>query len=142
MYKHILFAADLVHADQNPVEKRVKELQNLTGAQVSMVHSIQFPTDFGAIYDVPNVVSWEEGFEKSVRERFNTVAESLDIPENCRYIRNGVPRDQILELAEEIGVDLIVLGSHARHGLGLLFLGSTANAILHYAKCDVLAVRV
>ncbi|MBA6354230.1 universal stress protein, partial [Colwellia sp. BRX9-1] len=37
-------------------------------------------------------------------------------------------------------VDLIITGSHGVHGLQLL-LGSTCNAILHGAKCDVLAVR-
>jgi universal stress protein A len=36
---------------------------------------------------------------------------------------------------------LIVVGSHGRHGVRLL-LGSTANGILHHAKCDVLAVRI
>ena len=39
------------------------------------------------------------------------------------------------------GADLIVVGSHGRHGLALL-LGSTANGVLHGATCDVLAVRV
>jgi universal stress protein A len=38
-------------------------------------------------------------------------------------------------------MDLIIIGSHGRHGIRIL-LGSTANAILHSAKCDVLAVRV
>ena len=38
-------------------------------------------------------------------------------------------------------VDLIVVGSHGRHGLALL-LGSTADAVLHHAKCDVMAVRL
>ncbi|MEO1899758.1 MAG: universal stress protein, partial [Methylococcales bacterium] len=37
--------------------------------------------------------------------------------------------------------DLIVVGSHGRHGLALL-LGSTANGVLHHAVCDVLAVRL
>ena len=37
--------------------------------------------------------------------------------------------------------DLIVVGSHGRHGLALL-LGSTANDVLHGAPCDVLAVRL
>lgn len=44
-------------------------------------------------------------------------------------------------LAKEQRCDLIVVGSHGRHGLALL-LGSTANDILHGAPCDVLAVRL
>ena len=38
-------------------------------------------------------------------------------------------------------VDLIVVGSHGRHGFALL-LGSTSTGVLHGAKCDVLAVRI
>jgi universal stress protein A len=53
----------------------------------------------------------------------------------------GNTRREILRVAEENGVDLIVLGSHGRQGIQLL-LGSTANAVLHGAPCDVLAVRV
>ncbi len=50
-------------------------------------------------------------------------------------------KEGILDAAREHGVDLIVVGSHGRHGLALL-LGSTANAVLHGAPCDVLAVRL
>lgn len=53
----------------------------------------------------------------------------------------GRPADLILELAEREGVDLIILGSHGKHGIRLL-LGSTANSVLHHADCDVLAVRI
>ena len=48
---------------------------------------------------------------------------------------------EIHSKAEEIGADLIVVGSHGRYGLALL-MGSTANGVLHGATCDVLAVRV
>ena len=44
-------------------------------------------------------------------------------------------------VAEEQSCDLIVVGSHGRHGLALL-LGSTANDVLHGAPCDVIAVRL
>jgi len=44
-------------------------------------------------------------------------------------------------VAGEIKADLIVVGSHGRHGLGLL-LGSTASSVVHHAACDVLAVRL
>ncbi len=61
-------------------------------------------------------------------------------PEN-QHLIFGRPESEIHRIAEEQGADLIVVGSHGRHGLALL-LGSTANGVLHGASCDVLAVRV
>jgi len=57
------------------------------------------------------------------------------------HVRLGSPPTEIRALAEEVGADLIVIGTHGRHGLGLL-LGSTANAVLHGVGCDVLAVKI
>ena len=53
----------------------------------------------------------------------------------------GSPKTEIVRVANENKVDLIIVGSHGRHGLALL-LGSTANGVLHHATCDVLAVRL
>ena len=53
----------------------------------------------------------------------------------------GLPKQEIIAFANEQQTDLIVLGSHGRHGLALL-LGSTVNAVLHHAICDVMAVRL
>ena len=47
----------------------------------------------------------------------------------------------IFEVAHKQAVNPIAIGGHGRHGLALL-LGSTANAVLHGATCDVLAVRI
>ena len=64
--------------------------------------------------------------------------EKTGISKENQQIKFGYPKTVILEKANEINADLIVIGSHGRRGVQLL-LGSTANAILH---CDVLAVRV
>jgi universal stress protein A len=56
-------------------------------------------------------------------------------------IEKGAPKQEIVRVADDEKAELIVIGSHGRHGLQLL-LGSTANGVLHLAKCDVLAVRV
>ncbi|MDH5328066.1 MAG: universal stress protein [Gammaproteobacteria bacterium] len=53
----------------------------------------------------------------------------------------GTPHHEIARIAAEKNCDLIVVGSHGRHGVRLL-LGSTANGVLHHALCDVLAVRI
>jgi universal stress protein A len=65
----------------------------------------------------------------------------LQIPEDHQHLIFGRPEAEIHRVAEELEADLIVVGSHGRHGLALL-LGSTANGVLHGAKTDVLAVRV
>lgn len=64
-----------------------------------------------------------------------------DIDAGAGNVIIGTPAVEVRQFAEKIDADLIVLGTHGRHGLGLL-LGSTANAVLHGAPCDVLAVKV
>ena len=93
--------------------------------------------------DVPMDLSMlqQQQFDQA-RERMNGFADSYPglAPEN-RHLAYGQPRQEVHRLAKEQRCDLIVVGSHGRHGLALL-LGSTANDILHGAPCDVLAVRL
>lgn len=51
--------------------------------------------------------------------------------------RVGEPAAVIVEVAKELEVDLIVLGTHARQGLERLFKGSVAEQVLHHAPCGV-----
>jgi universal stress protein A len=75
------------------------------------------------------------------KANLNEIGELLNVPENQRWLIWGSPKEEICALAVQEEVDLIVVGSHGRHGLALL-LGSTANDVLHHAPCDVLAVRL
>jgi nucleotide-binding universal stress UspA family protein len=54
--------------------------------------------------------------------------------------RSGYPPEVILEHAEELGVDLIAMGTHGRSGLDALVLGSTAQSVIAHAHCPVLTV--
>jgi nucleotide-binding universal stress UspA family protein len=59
-----------------------------------------------------------------------------------RYqLREGDPRDGILDLAVAAGADLVAVGSHGRRGLGRLLLGSVAQAIVRHAPCSVVVTR-
>lgn len=61
-------------------------------------------------------------------------------PEHCKTLL-GSPAQEIRRLATNMQAAMIILGTHSRHGLGLL-LGSTASGVLHGATCDVLAVKI
>jgi nucleotide-binding universal stress UspA family protein len=53
----------------------------------------------------------------------------------------GDPRSQIEQVSRRVGADLIVMGTHGRHGLQRLLLGSVAESIVRTARCPVLLVR-
>jgi nucleotide-binding universal stress UspA family protein len=53
----------------------------------------------------------------------------------------GSPQREIVSLAEENNIDLIVLGTHGRSGMAHLLLGSTAERVARHAPCPVLIVR-
>ena len=74
-------------------------------------------------------------------ERLAHLAETYGIAEEDVFEVAGNVAHRVHDLAAEINAGLVVIGTHGKHGLQLL-RGSTANAVLHGARCDVLAVRV
>jgi len=53
----------------------------------------------------------------------------------------GSPESQIVEQAEKLGADLIVMGSHGYNGWERLLLGSVSDSVTHHAHCSVMIVR-
>jgi universal stress protein A len=138
MYKHILFATDL--SDETDfVVKEVREMRGYTGAALSIVHVVE-PMP-GYSYAYLGIEDIEGQLIEEAREVLTKLAADLAVDAKNQYIEVGPTKSKILKIAEDVGADLIICGSHGRHGLSLL-LGSTANAILHGAKCDVLTVRL
>ncbi len=69
------------------------------------------------------------------------IAAEYEIAEEHVHIVIGSPAKEIRNFAAENKADLIVTGSHGRHGIGLL-LGSTASSIIHGSPCDTLVVKI
>ena len=67
-------------------------------------------------------------------------ADIIQVPRERQHIEFGSVKSIVLSNAKAMNVDLIVIGSHGRHGLARL-LGSSANAIMNGAECDVLLIR-
>jgi nucleotide-binding universal stress UspA family protein len=56
-------------------------------------------------------------------------------------LSNGKPYVQILDVANEEGSDLIVVGVHGRNPLDMMVFGSTTNQVVRRATCPVLTLR-
>jgi len=68
------------------------------------------------------------------------MAKSRGIQPECT-VQEGVAADEILFLAQERAISLIVLGTHGRRGFDHLMLGSVAERVLRHSSCPVLTVR-
>jgi len=101
---------------------------------------VEHVNTYGAGFAYPVVGDIESELLEEGKKSLFQVAEKIGIATDDVVIEVGSPKNVILDTADRLKVDLIVVGSHGRHGLQLL-LGSTANAVLHNANCDVLAVR-
>lgn len=139
-YAHILIAIDLSE-ESRPVANRACILSKAFSAKISCVHVIE-PLSLAYGGDIPMDLSTiQEQIQDTAKVHMEEFGSQLGIASEDQHLIFGRPETEIHALAEQISADLIVVGSHGRRGLALL-LGSTANGVLHGAKCDVLAVRV
>jgi nucleotide-binding universal stress UspA family protein len=115
------------------------ELASLSGARVSVV-SVAIPPE------PPTVVETEASLEAATIH-FEAIFESL----RRRATESGVgldtrvlvghPAEQILRVASDLGVDLIVVGRRGRSGIRQWLFGSTSQRVISHAPCSVLVVR-
>jgi universal stress protein A len=140
-YSHILLAVDFSASTDAVVEQAVL-LRDTMGARLSLVHVVEYlQVDLSNELVLPQELELDQELVELSRRKLKDLADRLQLHDCDRHVSQGNTRREILALAEREKVDLVVIGSHGRHGMQLL-LGSTANAVLHGAPCDVLAVRV
>jgi len=140
IYKHVIAGLDLSEESKQIVEK-AKFLATAAGAKLSIAHIIE-PLVFTYGGDIPmDISSVQEQIETQATADLAKIGQEFGIPLENQYIVVGQPANELHNIAAENDGDVIVVGSHGRHGLSLL-LGSTSNSVLHGTKCDVLAVRV
>lgn len=141
VYQKIVLAVELDPSCDTLTTKKAKALADEFGAELYLVHAIEHMSSYGAAYGVAAGADIEEMLLENASDSMKKMGSDLGLADDRQVIKVGPARTIILEEADRIGADLIVVGSHGRHGIRLL-LGSTANAVLHGAACDVLAVRL
>ncbi|MCR6652311.1 MAG: universal stress protein [Cellvibrionaceae bacterium] len=141
IYTHLLVGLDLSPEESLQVARKAVELARLHGAKLSLIHVIE-PVTFAYAGDIPmDLTETQLALEEQADKRLASFTQQLGYDVSHSKVVIGQTAAELRETAADLGADLIIVGSHGRHGLALL-LGSTASDVLHGAKCDVLAIRV
>ncbi|NCA69941.1 MAG: universal stress protein [Sphingobacteriia bacterium] len=148
IYKQLLLAVDFENTSE-PVIERALRMRALTNARLFLLHVVEhvppgidfMPVGYAGDLAASGDLALEEELLGLARGELDALGERLDVPEADRLVRVGSPGHMIDEVAAELGADLIIVGSHGRHGFKGLF-GSTARAVLRHPVCDVLCVRM
>lgn len=137
-YQHILLAVDFTE-DSHKVSSQAAEIARQNNAKLSLLHVVEAMPEHSIGYMMtPDLV---EKFTTESQDLIAKIGTDLQVSKENQHIKVGSPKIEIIELAKELTADLIILGSHGRHGLAKL-LGSTATAVLNEAHCDVLTVKL
>jgi nucleotide-binding universal stress UspA family protein len=91
------------------------------------------------VYDYPELI---DEVRRAAEKQLGALAGS--IRKQCRVttaIETGHPGNFIVETAKMLGIDLIIISTHGRTGIKRAFLGSTAEFVVRYAPCPVLAMH-
>jgi universal stress protein A len=140
IYKKIIVAIDINVDYKKVVQQAINICQSpedISLLYVSMpivyIQPLLYGTEYNSLSDSEIV--------DNAKKRLTKIAEQHGINKTNIHVRTGDVSDEIKAMANENQADLIVIGTHGRSGFKAL-LGSTANAVLHGVKQDVLAVRM
>jgi len=122
--------------------KALAEALALAGALDAKVHLLHV-YGIDGLPDDATLLTSAHATEEAAQQKLNELLRTL--PSRSAVVearaRLGDPARTIVEVASELGVDLVVMGTHGRRGVTRLFLGSVAEAVLRSAPCTVMVVR-
>lgn len=142
-YKNILVAVDFSEAVDIVIAKAVDVVQR-NHAQITLLHVLEYVQPVDVTYEPVMMASWAENEEilvKHVTDKLQELCDKHKLNKVKPVVLVGTPKYEICNYARENSYDLVILGSHGRHGIRLL-MGSTANGVLHEMPCDVMVIKI
>ena len=145
MYSSIVVGTDGSETAGEAV-RQATELAKSLGAKLHVVSAYE-PVPEGQLrrerQEVPEDAQWLVNARQDVDATLKDVADQaggsgVDIE---THAREGDPADAILDVAEEQGSDLVVVGNRGMTGARRFLLGSVPNKVSHHAPCSVMIIR-
>jgi nucleotide-binding universal stress UspA family protein len=145
-----MFTAIVIGTDGSDTAKeavrQASELAKMLGARMHLVSAYE-PVPEGRLreerQEVPEDLQWMVNPREDVNATLEETGEQLQDQglEVEIHAREGDPADAILDVAEEKGADLIVVGNKGMTGAKRFLLGSVPNKVSHHAPCSVMIIR-
>jgi len=123
-----------------------KNFARAYGASLHLLHIVddvasRIMTPAGPVPDIGRLQMEMEGEAQRRLDELLTDEERKTLRAQLVALRSSTPAHTILAYARDEAIDLIIVGTHGRSGLGLFFMGSVAQHIVRAAPCPVLTVR-
>lgn len=139
------FRRILLAVDDSPIAAHAAdvgaELAKAMGAQLGFVHVVDPAQSVIPESGIPAAEFLARAKEDGARLLADFRARAALDPPALEFVAVGKPAAEIAKTAKEWPADVIVIGSHGRHGVQRALLGSVAEAVMRHAPCSVLVVR-
>jgi universal stress protein A len=141
-YTHILMAIDFTKSGEQILAKAL-DIAERNNAKLSMLHVVEYipPVDYA---NDPMAINWGVGDNEMLehaKKSLQNFSEQHNLKNVDLSVEFGRPKQVISQFVKDQQCDLVIIGSHGRHGISLL-LGSTASAVLHAMPCDILTLKI
>ena len=141
-YTHILMAIDFTKSGEQILAKAL-DIAERNNAKLSMLHVVEYipPVDYA---NDPMAINWGVGDNEMLeqaKKSLQNFSKQHSLKNVDLSVEFGRPKQVISQFVKDQQCDLVIIGSHGRHGISLL-LGSTASAVLHAMPCDILTLKI
>src|SRR5580765_7035098 len=139
--KNVLFATDFSPTSEAALPYATAICRRFRGT-LHMVHVLSEASLLmmtGGVDYVSMGTIYEDAHNEA-KDKLDQIAAHFETIPHRNYVRQGLVWKNLAPIVEENDIDLIVVGTHGRTGLGKLLLGSVAEDILRHAPCPVLTV--
>ena len=147
VYRNLLIPIDFSEHSKKTIDYAT-QLADLAGASMKILHVLKLPEYPAAFYqglyiEHDQIKTYLETGKAEATAQLSLMTDPI-LAKGLRVetvLRVGNPSEEIVNVAKELAVDLVVIGSHGYGGLGRFLLGSTAERVVQYVHCPVLVVK-
>ena len=141
-YTHILMAIDFTKSSERILAKAL-DIAKCNDAKLSILHVVEYIPPVDYVND-PMAINFGV-LDNEMLEQAKISLQNFSKQHNLKNVdlsvEFGRPKQVISKFVKDQQCDLVIIGSHGRHGISLL-LGSTASAVLHAMPCDILTLKI